>query len=79
MVQLEHYCSIGKENIMAFGDHLNDLEMLRYIPNSYAMENAIPEVKAVAAHIAPSNEEYGVLKVLNATILSSSPVLPCDR
>ena len=71
MVQLERYCGIGKENIMAFGDHLNDLEMLRYVPNSYAMENAIPEVKAVAAYIAPSNEEYGVLKVLEETVLAS--------
>ncbi|MGN0169320.1 MAG: HAD family hydrolase [Lachnospiraceae bacterium] len=73
MQQLEQYCGIKKEHIMAFGDHLNDLEMLRYVPNSYAMENAIPEVKAVAAHIAPSNEDYGVLKVLDETILSSSP------
>jgi hydroxymethylpyrimidine pyrophosphatase-like HAD family hydrolase len=31
---------------------------------SYAMENAHPDVKAVATHIAPSNDDGGVQKVL---------------
>ncbi len=67
--QLKTFCQIEKENIMAFGDHLNDYEMLEYVPNSYAMENAIPEIKAVAKYMAPSNEEHGVLQVLDKTIL----------
>lgn len=65
MIQLEQYCKIDKNQMIAFGDHLNDLEMMQYVPNSYAMANAIPEIKEAAAFLAPSNEEYGVLKVLD--------------
>lgn len=65
MRHLEEFCHITREEIMAFGDHLNDYEMLKYIPNSYAMANAIPEIKKVARYLAPSNEECGVLQILD--------------
>nr|MCR4955591.1 HAD family hydrolase [Lachnospiraceae bacterium] len=68
MKQLETLCCIDKDEIWAFGDHLNDLEMLDYIPHSYAMANAIPEIKKVANYMAPSNEECGVLKVLDTVL-----------
>ncbi len=49
---------------MAFGDYLNDLEMLDAATWSFAMANAHPEVLARAAAIAPSNAEQGMLTVL---------------
>ena len=53
-----------KEESMAFGDYMNDTELLMACGESYAMENACPEIKSIARHRAPSNEEKGVMKVL---------------
>ena len=55
---------IRPEECLAFGDYLNDLEMLGAVGESYAMENAHPAAKAAAKHVAPSNAEHGVLRVL---------------
>ena len=49
---------------MAFGDYLNDLEMLRAVEHSYAMANAHPAVLRAARHVAPANTEDGVLATL---------------
>lgn len=57
---------ITPEECMAFGDYLNDCELLEAVGESYAMENAHPELKKLARHIAPSNDEDGVMRVLRA-------------
>lgn len=50
---------------MVFGDYLNDSSMVRGCPNSYAMANAHPELKRIAAHITEEdNEHNGVLRVI---------------
>ena len=49
---------------LAFGDYLNDTELLAAAGTSYAMANGHPQLKAAADHIAPSNEENGVVRVL---------------
>ena len=55
---------VKPEECMAFGDYENDIAMLRLCGESYAMANATDDVKAVCRHIAPSNDEAGVLQVL---------------
>lgn len=56
---------ISKEETMAFGDYLNDIEMLQMARYSYAMKNAQPEVKNVAKYITETdNNDFGVLKVI---------------
>lgn len=52
------------DDLAAFGDGGNDIEMLKFAKYSYAMDNATPEVKAVARFKAPSNNDSGVLKAL---------------
>lgn len=52
------------EQIMAFGDSENDIEMLELAGVSYAMENAEETVKEVATQIAPANSQAGVYQVL---------------
>lgn len=52
------------EQIMAFGDSENDIEMLELAGISYAMENAEESVKEVATGVAPANSQAGVYKVL---------------
>lgn len=53
------------DQCVAFGDGGNDIEMLKYCEQSYAMENAPQNVKAAAKHVCPSNEEDGVLVTLD--------------
>ncbi|MCM0621201.1 Cof-type HAD-IIB family hydrolase [Nocardioides bruguierae] len=48
----------------AFGDYLNDLEMLRAVDLSFAMAEAHPAVVEAAAYRAPSFRDHGVLTVL---------------
>ena len=55
---------IKAEEIMAFGDSENDVEMLQLAGISYAMENADDKAKAVATNFAPSNIQAGVYQVL---------------
>lgn len=52
------------EQIMAFGDSENDIEMLELAGISYAMENAEEAVKEIATKVAPANSQAGVYKVL---------------
>lgn len=59
---------IQPEEIMVFGDFMNDIEMLHLAKYSFAMKNAHPLVKEEANFIAPSNDEDGVLKIIQGYI-----------
>jgi hydroxymethylpyrimidine pyrophosphatase-like HAD family hydrolase len=50
--------------MMAFGDSDNDLDMLAYVGESYAMAGSPFSVLAAARHQAPSNDDSGVFQVL---------------
>ena len=54
---------IAPEECAAFGDYENDLELMDAVGYSFAMENALPEVKARARYLAPSNRAHGVMEV----------------
>ena len=64
MQMLQQLKGLTPENCMAFGDYLNDLELLESVSESYAMENALEELKRVAKYIAPGNDENGVMRVI---------------
>jgi len=55
---------IHREEIMAFGDQENDIEMLRYAGVGVAMENAGEHVKAAADRVAPLHNEDGLARFL---------------
>ena len=52
-----------------FGDDHDDIEPIRMCGVGVAVSNAIDEVKAVADHIAESNDEDGVAKFIEGMIL----------
>ena len=59
---LESY-GIAPEETMAFGDFMNDLEMLQEAGYSVAMRNALPQIKAVCREeTAYTNDEDGVIR-----------------
>ena len=51
---------IPLENVIAFGDGLNDLEMLQTVGLGIAMDNGFEELKSVASDIALPNSNAGV-------------------
>lgn len=61
---LQERLGISKEECMAFGDNLNDIELLQSVGESYAVENAHEQVKEIAKHIIGTNNEESVLKEL---------------
>ncbi|WP_150538563.1 Cof-type HAD-IIB family hydrolase [Actinobacillus vicugnae] len=62
---MQQKMGLDTEQIMAFGDNFNDLDMLQYAGFSVAMANAPDEVKAVADYVTASNNEDGIALVLN--------------
>jgi hydroxymethylpyrimidine pyrophosphatase-like HAD family hydrolase len=64
---------------MAFGDYLNDRELLDAAAWSYAMANAHPEVRARARFAAPGNDENGVVRTIAAVLgIAIAGVAPLD-
>lgn len=59
VAELARHWGIAREEIAAFGDDLNDVDMLAYAGIGVAVGNALDEVKAAADDICGSNEEDG--------------------
>ena len=60
---------IKKENIIAFGDDVNDLEMIKNAGIGVAMGNAEEQLKVIANYITDSNVNDGVAKFLKENVL----------
>lgn len=58
-----HY-GLASEQVMALGDHLNDLSMLTWAGLGVAMANAVPEVLAAADAVTDSHDQDGVGKAI---------------
>ncbi|WP_225079861.1 Cof-type HAD-IIB family hydrolase [Streptomyces sp. CoT10] len=72
--RLQRDLGITPAQTLVFGDYLNDLEMLDAADWSFAMANAHPEVIGRARHLAPSNNDNGVLRTI-ARLLHLPPGL----
>lgn len=68
MVFLQEYLGIHDYESIAFGDQMNDYELLQSVKYSFAMENAVDEIKEIAYDVVPSNIEQGVLIKLEEII-----------
>jgi len=54
------------ENVVVFGDYLNDLDMFCIAGHAVAMENALQEVKDFADEIIGNNSQGAVLQYLES-------------
>ena len=65
---IQESLGIKMEETMAFGDQLNDIEMLNQAYYSFAVANAREEVRKAARFQADSNVRGGVLKILKGLL-----------
>jgi len=60
---------LQREEILAVGDHINDLKMLEFAGIGVAMGNAIPEIRAAADYVTGTLQEDGVAQALERFVL----------
>lgn len=70
LLWLAERLGISREEVMAFGDGLNDVMMLREAGVGVAMANSIPAVLEAADMVTSSNDEDGVAKAVEKHVLS---------
>lgn len=60
---------IRREEIIAFGDSNNDIDMIQYAGLGVAVANAVPEVLEAADLVTAANTEDGVARVIEEYVL----------
>ena len=71
MRKIGELLGIDTSEMMAFGDNFNDAEMLKTVYYSYIVANAQPGMEKFARFRAPSNEERGVLQVMEQVLAAN--------
>lgn len=71
LLRLGKHLGIRREEIMACGDSLNDMAMIKAVGLGVAMGNADPQVKEIADYVTVSNNEDGVAKAIEKFALES--------
>lgn len=61
----QRYFSLTKDECAAFGDYMNDLELLLSCGHPYVTENGFPLLKERIGNIVPSNAEKGVIRKIS--------------
>lgn len=59
---LQMIYDIEPDECAAFGDQMNDYELLKQVKYSYAMSNAVQPIKDIAYEVIGSNDEQSVIK-----------------
>ncbi len=69
LLDLGKILGIAREEIMAFGDGMNDYEMVKKVGVGVVMENGEEELKKIADYICETNDEHGVAKTIEQFVL----------
>ena len=64
LARLLEYTGVKREELICCGDGYNDLTMLKFAGLGVAMENAQPEVKAIADVVTLTNDNEGVAHII---------------
>ncbi len=62
--QVMRYWGIGPDEVVAFGDSMNDYAMLRYVGHPYVMENARYAVRQIGQRVIGRNSDHAVQRVM---------------
>ena len=65
---LQKKYNIAFDECAAFGDQMNDYELLQSVKYGYAMANAVEPIKEIAYGITLSNQHQGVIKKIKEVI-----------
>lgn len=65
---LQMIYEIKPEECVAFGDQMNDYELLQQVKYGYAMGNAVQQIKAIAYETIKTNDEQGVIQKIKEII-----------
>ena len=63
--RLIKYMNLTKDEVMAIGDHTNDIEIVSMVGLGVAVGNATPKLKEVADYVAKGEVEAGVIEAIN--------------
>ena len=66
--QLCELLDIKPEECAAFGDQMNDYEMLSYVKYGYAMSNAVDDIKSIAYEVIGSHDDQAVIQKIKEII-----------
>lgn len=66
---MDHYC-IDADEVMAFGDSMNDYEIIRLVGHGCAMANGRPALRAVADRVIGFNRDHAVQQELRRVLES---------
>lgn len=64
---MERLCEVlglRREDVVAFGDNINDAELLAWAGHGVAMGNALPEARAAADEVTAANDQDGLALVV---------------
>lgn len=62
---IQNYFAIQSKECMAFGDYMNDLELLLACEHAYVTDNGFTPLKERIGNVIPSNAEKGVIQTIN--------------
>lgn len=71
VAKLGEILQIDMDEMLAFGDDENDIDILRYVGKGVAVENSIPKTKEIADDITQSNDEDGVARYIEKEVLEA--------
>lgn len=69
MGQLCDRLGLSRQDVIAIGDNLNDLDMIQFAGFGIAMGNGASPVQAAAAYVAPTQADDGVAEAIMGHIL----------
>jgi hypothetical protein len=58
----------AREEVMAVGDNLNDVQMLEFAGTGVVMGNATDSLKALGFHVTGTNDEHGLADAIHAAL-----------
>jgi Cof subfamily protein (haloacid dehalogenase superfamily) len=69
LAEIIRQLSIGAEEVVGFGDDVNDVDFFPVCGTKVAVDNAVDEIKILSDCVCPSNDEDGVAKWLEVNVL----------
>lgn len=64
--------NVNLNDVIAFGDNYNDMEMLKCVGMPIAVENSVEDIKLQARYITKSNNEDGIAYAINTFVLNNN-------